>query len=233
MPPHAAPSVRTIRKPPCQRSHCPHSSRPDMSWNSRPMNPPSISSPRWPGAHSMPVSPAHPNREAVLSAADIAGLRKVAEADPRVAALLGERWGFIDADRVPPRGKVSFGCCRTTARFTRLTYFSYSHNVAAHVHMKDSTILEASRAEGVSTPRRPPGHPTGHRAGSRRPPSRRQGARDARTRAVDAAGSRFLQKRPRVWTSGDLDHLLPWSGRRPQILGTSRSHGRPCAGCRK
>lgn len=34
-----------------------------------------------------------PNREAVLSAADIAGLRKVAETDPRVAALLGERWG--------------------------------------------------------------------------------------------------------------------------------------------
>ena len=96
-----------------------------------------------------------PNREAVLSAADIAGLRKVAEADPRVAALLGERWGFIDADRVPPRGKVSFGCCRTTARFTRLTYFSYSHNVAVHVHMKDSTILEASRAEGYLPPEGP------------------------------------------------------------------------------
>jgi len=50
---------------------------------------------------------------------------------------------------------VSFGCCRTTARFTRLTYFSYSHNVAVHVHMKDSTILEASRAEGYLPPKAP------------------------------------------------------------------------------
>ena len=50
---------------------------------------------------------------------------------------------------------MSFGCCRTSARFTRLTYFSYSHNVAVHVHMKDSTILEASRAEGYLPPEGP------------------------------------------------------------------------------
>lgn len=96
-----------------------------------------------------------PNQEAVLSAADIAGLRKVAESDPRVSALLGERWGFIDADRVPPKGKVSFGCCRTTSRFTRLTYFSYSHNVAVDVRLKDSTVLEASRAEAYLPPEGP------------------------------------------------------------------------------
>ncbi|MCI1277731.1 MAG: hypothetical protein LKG23_01985 [Nitrospira sp.] len=96
-----------------------------------------------------------PNQEALLSAADIAGLRTVAEANPRVTALLGERWGFIDADRVPPQGKVSFGCCRTTARFTRLTYFSYSHNVAVDVRMNDSTVMETSRREGYLPPEGP------------------------------------------------------------------------------
>lgn len=96
-----------------------------------------------------------PNPEAVLSAADITGLRKVAEADPRVAALLGARWGFIDADRVAPKGKVSFGCCRTTARFTRLTYFSYSHNAAVDVRLKDSTVLDASLTEGYLPPEGP------------------------------------------------------------------------------
>lgn len=96
-----------------------------------------------------------PNQAAVLSAADIAGLRTVAETNPRVMALLGERWGFIDADRVPPKRKASFGCCRTSARFTRLTYFSYTHNVAVDVRLKDSTLLEASRVEGYLPPEGP------------------------------------------------------------------------------
>jgi hypothetical protein len=200
MPPHAAPSVRTIRKPPCQRSHCPHSSRPDMSWNSRPMNPPSISSPRWPGAHSMPVSPAHPIGRRY---SQLPTLRDCERSRKRI--LESRPSSVNDGDSLTRTEYHRGGRCRS----------------AAVGQQRDSPDSPTS------------GHPTGHRAGSRRPPSRRQGARDARTRAVDAAGSRFLQKRPRVWTSGDLDHLLPWSGRRPQILGTSRSHGRPCAGCRK
>ena len=93
-----------------------------------------------------------PNQAAVLSASDIAAIRKAAEADPRVSSLLGARWGFIDADRLPPEGKVSFGCCRNQARFSRLTYFSYSNNVAIDVRMKDSTVLQASRNEGYLPP---------------------------------------------------------------------------------
>lgn len=96
-----------------------------------------------------------PNQDAVLSASDIVTLRKAAEADPRVAALLGTRWGFIDADRLHSTGKVSFGCCRTAGRFTRLSYFSYSHNSAVDVRMKDATVLEASRAEGYLPPEGP------------------------------------------------------------------------------
>ncbi len=65
---------------------------------------------------------------------------------------MGARWGFIDADRVSPEGKVSFGCCRNQARFTRLTSFSYSHNVAIDVRMKDTTVVQASRKEGYLPP---------------------------------------------------------------------------------
>lgn len=96
-----------------------------------------------------------PNPVAILSAADAAALRKTAEAHPRVISLLGTRWAFIDADRMPPKGKVSFGCCRDNARFTRLTYFSYSNNVAIEVQMKDGAVLQAARSEGYLPPESP------------------------------------------------------------------------------
>ena len=92
---------------------------------------------------------------ASLSASDIAGLRKSAEADSRVRSLLGERWAFIDADPMPPSTKVTFGCCRQQARFTKLTYFSYSNNVAIEVNLKDGTVLQASRTEGYLPPEGP------------------------------------------------------------------------------
>ncbi|WHZ17607.1 MAG: hypothetical protein OJF52_004459 [Nitrospira sp.] len=96
-----------------------------------------------------------PNQAAMLSESDIAALRKTAEADPRVSQLLGARWGFIDADRMAPDGKVSFGCCRTQARFTKLTYFSYSNNVAVDVRMKDGAVMQASRIDGYLPPEGP------------------------------------------------------------------------------
>lgn len=96
-----------------------------------------------------------PSPNMQLSAIDIASLRKAAEADPRVSTLLGSRWGFIDADPTSPKSKVSFGCCRASARFARLTYFSYSHNVAVDVHMKDGSVLQAARAEGYLPPEGP------------------------------------------------------------------------------
>ena len=96
-----------------------------------------------------------PNPDALLSPSDIAMQRTAAEADPRVTSLLGARWGFIDADPVSPKGKLSFGCCRNAARFTRLTYFSYSNNVAVEVRLKDATVLQAVRIEGYLPPEGP------------------------------------------------------------------------------
>ncbi len=92
------------------------------------------------------------NASAILSATEVGALRKVAESDARVMALLGSRWAFIDADRVPPDGKISFGCCRHTTSLTRLVYFSYSQNVAAEVRMKEKNVLSVSRLEGYQPP---------------------------------------------------------------------------------
>lgn len=111
--------------------------------------------PKMAGSASTAVVTRSTNLTASRSASEIAGLRKTAEADSRVTSLLGTRWGFIDADPMPPKGKVSFGCCRDSARFTRLTYFSYSNNVAIQVEMKDALVLQASRTDGYLPPEGP------------------------------------------------------------------------------
>lgn len=92
------------------------------------------------------------NASAVLTADEVAALRKAAESDRRVTALLGSRWAFIDADRIPSEGKLSFGCCRHTTSQTRLVYYSYSQNVAVEVHMKETNVLTVSRLEGYQPP---------------------------------------------------------------------------------
>lgn len=92
------------------------------------------------------------NEGAVLTSGEVAALRRAAEGDRRVAVLLGKRWAFIDADRLPPEGKVSFGCCRDVSSMTRLVYYSYSQNVAVEVRMKDTNVLSVSRVEGYQPP---------------------------------------------------------------------------------
>lgn len=92
------------------------------------------------------------NARAVLTANDVATLRKAAERDSRVTDFLGSRWAFIDADRVPPEGKISFGCCRDASVLTRLLYYSYSQNVAVDVRMNGENVLGISRLEGYQPP---------------------------------------------------------------------------------
>jgi hypothetical protein len=92
------------------------------------------------------------NEGAVLTSGENAALRRAAEGDRRVAALLGKRWAFIDADRLPPEGKVSFGCCRDVSSMTRLEYYSYSQNVAVDVRMKATNVLSVSPVEGYQPP---------------------------------------------------------------------------------
>ncbi|MDF0668740.1 MAG: hypothetical protein P0119_22030 [Nitrospira sp.] len=104
------------------------------------------------GAVTDPVVKRSANASAVLTANEVAALRKAAESDRRVTALLGSRWAFIDADRTPPEGKVSFGCCRHTTGQTRLVYYSYSQDVAVDVRMKEMNLLTVSRLEGYQPP---------------------------------------------------------------------------------
>ena len=96
-----------------------------------------------------------PNPNAILTAPEIAAFRKAAEADPRVAALLGDRWGFIEANRTAPEGKIAFGCCRDEARFATLIYFSYSQNVAVEVRLKEQRVIDAARRGGYLPPEGP------------------------------------------------------------------------------
>jgi hypothetical protein len=89
---------------------------------------------------------------AAFTTDQIAGLRQAAEASPRVAAMLGDRWTFVEADRLVAEGKASFGCCSTAFHQARLLYFSYSHNVAVEVQMKNATVIAVSRREGYIPP---------------------------------------------------------------------------------
>jgi hypothetical protein len=92
------------------------------------------------------------NAPAVLTAEEVAMLRKAAESDRRVSAQLGTRWAFIDADRLPPVGKVSFGCCMHTTGVVRLVYYNYGQNVAVEVLMKETNVLSVSRLVGYQPP---------------------------------------------------------------------------------
>ncbi|TKB70909.1 MAG: hypothetical protein E8D52_02105 [Nitrospira sp.] len=112
--------------------------------------------PRMVGAVPDPSVKRSVSPSVVLTADDVIQLRKAAEGDRRVAALLGKRWTFIDADRMLPEGKVSFGCCREESSMTRLVYYSYSQNVAVDVRLKET----ASSVRHVLTA-------TNHRRGNR------------------------------------------------------------------
>ena len=89
---------------------------------------------------------------AAFTTDQIMELRQAAEASPRVAALLGDRWTFIEADRLVAEGKASFGCCSASIHQARLLYFSYTHNVAVEVLLKEMTVIAVSRREGYIPP---------------------------------------------------------------------------------
>jgi hypothetical protein len=108
--------------------------------------------PKMAGTVQDPSAKRATNATAVLTAEEVATLRKAAESDRRVIAQLGARWAFIDADRLPPRGKVSFGCCLHTVGVVRLVYYSYGQNVAVEVQMKEAKVLSVSLLEGYQPP---------------------------------------------------------------------------------
>jgi hypothetical protein len=87
-----------------------------------------------------------------FSTEQVAAQRKAAETNPHVITMLGERWAFIEADRLSTEGKASFGCCAAPFRQSKLMYYSYSQNVAVEVQMKETTVIAVSRREGYIPP---------------------------------------------------------------------------------
>lgn len=100
----------------------------------------------------MAVAKRSTNTSVVLTANEVASFRRVAEDDRGVRMQLGSRWAFIDADRIPPEGKVTFGCCRQTTGLVRLVYYSYSQNVAVEVRVKETGVLSVARLDGYQPP---------------------------------------------------------------------------------
>ncbi len=79
-----------------------------------------------------------------------AQLRQAATQDARVRAALGERFGYIAANRAE-LDKEHRDLAAEALSFT-LTFYSYSNNVAVEVLMKQDTVAEVSRREGYQPP---------------------------------------------------------------------------------
>jgi len=85
-----------------------------------------------------------------LSTAEKSALDAAARKDVRVAAVLGSRAAFIDADFLGTDGKLDLGCCKTASgrRPVLLTYYSYANNIAVQVIMKNDVVAAVDRREG-------------------------------------------------------------------------------------
>ena len=79
-----------------------------------------------------------------------AQLRQAATQDARVRALLGERFGYIAANR--SEADKEHRDLPAEALPFRLTFYSYSNNVAVDVLMKQDTVAEVARREGYQPP---------------------------------------------------------------------------------
>jgi hypothetical protein len=91
---------------------------------------------------------------ATLSPAEKGAFDAAARKDPRVAAALGTRAAFIDADVPTNDAKVDFGCCTAASggRPALLTYYNYVDNVAVQVTVKNDVVQSIERRKGYVPP---------------------------------------------------------------------------------
>lgn len=140
----------------------------------------------------------------VFTAEQIGRLRQAAEANPRVGAMLGERWAFIEADRLFAEGKASFGCCRNAFEHARLLYFSYSRNTAVEVQMKDMTVTAVSRREGYIPPEGE--QDVRHAADLARADDRLSG----KVSGLEGHGIMMEPRRGVIWNDPGYGHRVMW-----------------------
>ncbi|HBP88254.1 MAG: hypothetical protein KC592_08295 [Nitrospira sp.] len=100
-----------------------------------------------------------PGPEITIVESDQPVLRTTAEQDPAVKNQLGDRFAFIHTEEVPADRclvTVQAGDPATTPRATervstsdasahRLTYYSYTHNVAVHVCLRDHQVASVQK----------------------------------------------------------------------------------------
>lgn len=77
-------------------------------------------------------------------------LRKAATKDARVRTALGARFGYVTAAEVEPDKQRPSGA--TDALPVRLTFYSYTNNVAVEVVMRQGAVEEVTRREGYQPP---------------------------------------------------------------------------------
>lgn len=110
--------------------------------------------PRRPVDTMSPTTLSGPGPEIIIVEHDQPALRAKAEQDPAVKTQLGDRFAFIDTEEVPAHRclvtvqsddpATSRATERSAASETsayRLTYYSYTHNVAVHVCLNEQQIL--------------------------------------------------------------------------------------------
>ena len=118
-----------------------------------PLELPPEGGPRRPVDAMSPTTLSGPGPEIIIVESDQPALRATAERDPDVKTQLGDRFAYIDTEEVPADQCLvtlqadNTANTRSTERRSasdasayRLTYYSYTHNVAVHVCMENERM---------------------------------------------------------------------------------------------
>ncbi|MGP0591823.1 hypothetical protein ACTRXD_04680 [Nitrospira sp. T9] len=118
-----------------------------------PLELPPEGGPRRPVEAMSPTTLSGPGPEIIIVESDQPALRATAEQDPDVKTQLGDRFAYINTEEVPANQCLvtlqedDTANPRTTERASaadasayRLTYYSYTHNVAVHVCMENDRM---------------------------------------------------------------------------------------------
>ena len=143
---------------------------------------------------------------ATLSPAEKAALDTATRKDPRVAAALGARAAFIDADVLSDDGKVDFGCCTTASggRPILLTYYNYVDNVAVQVTVRNDVVQSIDRRKGYV----PPEGDEEIRAAIDL--ARRDARLSGRAQGLDGHALLMEPERGIIWNDAGYGHRVMW-----------------------
>lgn len=117
--------------------------------------------PRRPVDTMSPTTLSGPGPEIIIVETDQPALRATAEQDPAVKTQLGDRFAFINTEEVPAdqclvtvqaddqaTSRATERPAASEALAYRLTYYSYTNNVAVHVCMENNRMSSVQRNPG-------------------------------------------------------------------------------------